>query len=108
MIYGKANGAINIENTSKLDNFTLMIAEMKQDCMTLSNYFIDDYNSDLFSVPLNEVIRSMCMSSHGYQTFQMFATNKSVVSYTNTLILHFEVKVRTSDHYWRILEQLFS
>ena len=46
----------NIENTSKPDKFILKIAEMERDRTTLSKYFIDNYNSDLFSVPLNEVI----------------------------------------------------
>ena len=46
----------NIENTSKPDKFILKIAEIEQDCTTLANYFIDDYNNDLFSVPMNEVI----------------------------------------------------
>ena len=48
----------NVENTSKLDKAILKIAEMKQDRTTISNYFIDDYNNDLFSVPLNDVVSS--------------------------------------------------
>ena len=46
----------NVENTNNPDAFILKIAKMEQDRTTLSHYFLDDYNYDLFSVPLKKVV----------------------------------------------------